>query len=242
MWWTLRFGSPMEVFASLALPHVAFKFFFYLVFQAIGVYFNLYFLIPRYLEKGRYLYYVNLLLITIISTASLVVSGYYISAWLFDKPFQELYHMDTANYFSLFESSALPSTAASMTLAMSIKLTRNWIQIKRREQLLETENLENDFKHVSQHKNGINWINLNLYFDQAQLRLAISNSVSPKIPISNDAVTYHGIGLKNVQRRLDLLYRENYDLKIEQEHERFRVTLELNLAAQGVETDLLQLA
>src|SRR6187549_1144649 len=80
MWWTLRLGSPMEVLANLTLPQAAFKFFFYLVFQAIGVYFNLYFLIPRYLEKGRYVLYISLLLITIISTASLIVSGYYLGA------------------------------------------------------------------------------------------------------------------------------------------------------------------
>src|SRR5258705_13196154 len=65
MWWTLRIGSPMAVLASLALPQSAFKFFFYLVFQVIGVYFNLYFLMPRYLEKGRYFSYVSFLLFTI---------------------------------------------------------------------------------------------------------------------------------------------------------------------------------
>ncbi len=347
MWWTLRIGSPMAVLASLAFPQAAFKFFFYLVFQAIGVYFNLYFLIPRYLEKGRYFLYVSSLLFTIISTASLIVSGYYIGAWLLDKPFQELYHMDPANYFSLFESGALPSTAASMTLAMSIKLTKNWIQTKRREQLLETEKLEtelkflraqfnphflfntinsifvlihknprmaseslakfsellryqlyecnehqilvtqelsylenfielqklrqdeniqmtfriekplnhnlavapfvimpfieNAFKHVSQHKNCNNWITMDLHFDHAQLCLTISNSVTQQSRTSNDAVSYHGIGLKNVQRRLDLLYPGTHDLKIKQDHEQFQVMLKLNLKAQKtIETDMLQ--
>jgi len=82
----------------------AFKFFFYMAFQAIGVYFNLYyFLIPRYLERVVTSIYVGLLLLTIISTAALIVSGYYIGAFVLDKPFQELYHMDPANYFSLFE-------------------------------------------------------------------------------------------------------------------------------------------
>src|SRR5687767_2393439 len=55
MWWTLRLGSPMAVITSLAYPQATLKFAFYLLFQAAGVYFNLYFLIPRFLEKGRYL-------------------------------------------------------------------------------------------------------------------------------------------------------------------------------------------
>jgi two-component system, LytTR family, sensor kinase len=348
MWWTLRIGSPMAVLASLALPQAAFKFFFYLVFQAIGVYFNLYFLMPRYLEKGRYFSYVSLLLLTIISTASFIVSGYYVGAWLLDKPFQDLYHMDPANYFSLFESGALPSTAASMTLAMSIKLTRNWIQTKRREQLLEKEKLEtelkflraqfnphflfntinsifvlihknphmaseslakfsdllryqlyecnehqipvtqelmylenfielqklrqdgnitmnlhmkkpltnaltiapfiimpfmeNAFKHVSQHKTGNNWINVHLHFDHTQLRLEITNSASSPDRVSTDAVAYRGIGLTNVQRRLDLLYPGNYDLKIKQHPEQFEVRLQLNLTElKQMELDNLQI-
>src|SRR5688572_12971119 len=147
MWWTLRIGSPMAVLESLALPQAAFKFFFYMVFQAIGVYFNLYFLIPRYLEKGHFFKYVSLLLTTISCTACFIVSGYYIGAWVLDKPFQELYHMEP-NFFSIFESGALPSTAASMTLAMSIKLTKNWIQAKRREQMLEKEKLETELKFL----------------------------------------------------------------------------------------------
>jgi sensor histidine kinase YesM len=348
MWWTLRIGSPMAVLASLALPHAAFKFFFYMVFQAIGVYFNLYFLIPRYLEKGRYLHYVITLLITIIVTATLIVSGYYIGAWVLNKPFEELYHMDPANYFSIFESGALPSTAASMTLAMSIKLTKNWIQSKRREQALEKEKMEtelkflraqfnphflfntinsifvlihknpkmaseslakfsellryqlyecneqqipvtqelkylenfielqklrldgnvemkfhlekpaspdlsvapfiimpfveNAFKHVSQHRNSTNWIVINCRFDDQQLHLEISNSASNG-NAANDVVSYRGIGLQNVQRRLDLLYTNQYALDIQQDNGQFKVELRLNLIKQKInKTDTMQVA
>lgn len=148
MWWTLRLGSPMVVISSLALPHAAFKFLFYLVFQAVAVYFNLYFLMPRYLEKGRYALYIILLLTTIIAAAMFIVSGYYIGAWAVDKSMQELYNIDPANYFSLFESGALPSTAASMTLAMSIKLTKNWIDTRQREQTLAKEKLETELKFL----------------------------------------------------------------------------------------------
>jgi two-component system, LytTR family, sensor kinase len=334
MWWTLRIGSPMDVLASLALPHAAFKFFFYMLFQAAAVYFNLYFLMPRFLEKGRYLHYIILLLTTIVTAAILIVSGYYIGAWLIDKPMQELYHIDPANYFTLFESGALPSTAASMTLAMSIKLAKNWIETRQREQSLAKEKLEtelkflraqfnphflfntinsifvlihkdprmasdslakfsnllryqlyecneqqipiaqelsyienfmelqklrldgnvqvtctrdpvlrheltvapfiimpfveNAFKHVSQKKDIENWIRIAFRFHDTQFLLDISNSTDPT-QASNEAVVYRGIGLKNVQRRLDLLYAGKYELSVQEAGNQFGVVLRLNL-------------
>jgi len=333
MWWTLRIGSPVAVLESLALPHAAFKFFFYMVFQAAGVYFNLYFLMPRFLERGRYAQYIALLLLTIIITAVFIVSGYYVGAWVLDKPFAELYHKDPAEYFSLFESGALPSTAASMTLAMSIKLTRNWIHSRRRAQVLEKEKLEtelkflraqfnphflfntinsifvlihknpimaseslakfsellryqlyecnehhipltqelayldnfivlqklrqdgnvlttvyidhpenadlsiapflimpfveNAFKHVSQHKNGDNWITLRIYFVDRQLHMDVGNSTASSH--ANEALIYKGIGLKNVQRRLDLLYPDQHTLTVTHTNDVYRVNLILNL-------------
>lgn len=347
-WWTLRIGSPLDV-ASVIFhsPAAAVKFFFYVVFQAVGVYFNLYFLIPKYLERARYLQYVTFLLLTIVSTASLIVTGYYFGAWISDKTFQELYNVEPSNYFFLFESGALPSTAASMTLAMSIKLTKKWIQTRRREQALEKEKLEtelkflraqfnphflfntinsifvlitknppmasealakfsellryqlyecnehqiplhqelaylenfielqklrqdaniqmtfqlekpanyklmvapfvimpfveNAFKHVSQQKNKSNWIRMDLYVEQRQLRLTVSNSISNQNHNGKEAVTCHGIGLKNVQRRLDLLYPEKHALAISRDDHQFQVKLSLHLAEhQKVEFDTLQ--
>lgn len=43
---------------------------------------------------------------------------------------------------------AIPSTIASITLAMSIKLTKNWLQTERRKQLLEKEKLETELKFL----------------------------------------------------------------------------------------------
>ena len=42
VWWTLRIGSPVDVANSIFHSPAAFKFFFYMVLQAAGVYFNLY--------------------------------------------------------------------------------------------------------------------------------------------------------------------------------------------------------
>lgn len=342
MWWTLRIGSPIDVLASLALPHAAFKFSFYLVFQAAAVYFNLYFLMPRFLEKGRYLNYILLLLTTTVAAAAVITSGYYIGSWVLDQPMQELYHLDPSTYFSLFESGALPSTAASMTLAMSIKLAKNWIETRQREQALAQEKLEtelkflraqfnphflfntinsifvlihkdpqmasdslakfsnllryqlyecneqqipiaqelsymenfvelqklrldgnvkvifkgepvhypqmtvapfiimpfveNAFKHVSQNKDSENWIKITTRFHNAQFLIDIVNSTAGNAPASSEAVVYKGIGLKNVQRRLDLLYAGQHELCIQKDNNQFQVRLKLDLSYEKEST------
>ena len=42
-------------------------------------------------------------------------------------------------------------------------------------------------------------------------------------------ITKNGIGLDNIKKRLDLLYLNNYDLKIENKNNLFIVNLKLNL-------------
>src|SRR5687767_3005498 len=122
----------------------AIKTLFYIVFQALGVYFNLYFLVPRYLEKGRLAHYILYTILTIIAMSAMIVPGYYTSAILAGNSVQELYGTDEGNFFYFFRRNTLPSSAAAMTLAMSVKFTKNWLQSRRREQLLELEKLETE--------------------------------------------------------------------------------------------------
>ena len=309
-----------------------------MVFQAVGVYFNLYFLIPKFLERGQYGKYVSLLVLTIVITTAFIVAGYYVGAFWSERTFEELYRIAPDQYFHLFKNNALPSTIASMTLAMSIQLTKNWIRAQRKQQALEKrqqrlekesletelkflksqfnphflfntinsifvlihknpdvaseslakfsdllryqlyecnepqiplerelayfENfikleklrqepslaisvyqppppsrcltiapfllipfIENAFKHVSQRPDQSNWIAIDLRFDCRALHLTVANSVSG-YPISSDeVVSYRGLGLKNVQRRLDLVYPEQHTLEIHRDDEAFRATL-----------------
>lgn len=155
LWWALGIGSAWEAVTSIFFSVYSFKFVFYVLFQAFGVYFNLYFLIPKFLEKGRYVAYIGLLALTIVVTTASIVSGYYVGALWSDQTFQELYQIAPDHYFHLFTANALPSTVASMTLAMSIKLTKNWVQTRRqqqllekRQQVLEKENLETELKFL----------------------------------------------------------------------------------------------
>lgn len=332
LWWTVAVGNPLKAADSILFSVAAAKYSFYVVFQAIAVYFNLYFLMPRYLEKNRLITYLVTLMITIICGALLIVPGYYTAAFLSHRTVQEMYGKD-ACFFGFF-GSALPSTVASMTLAMSIKLTKNWIQTKRRQQLLEKEKLEtelkflkyqfnphflfntinsifflihknpdmasaslakfsellryqlyecndiqiplskeiaylenfieleklrrnddievdflaaqpynghlgiapfilmtfveNAFKHVSTDTDRPNRINISLELNEQQLHFEIVNSTAPAA--HKDVVNYGGIGLPNVQRRLDLLYAGQYQLEIQHDHHRFAVKLQLQLS------------
>jgi len=340
LWWFVTIGSISAVANNILFSAYSIKFLFYVIFQAAAVYFNLYYLMPRFLEKGRYVQYIFLVITTIIVAAMCIVPGYYISAWLSGRSFIDMYRKDPGNYMYFFQINTLPSSAASMTLGMSVKLTKNWIQTKRREQLLEKEKLEtelkflksqlnphflfnsinsifvlihknpdmaseslakfsdllryqlyecneqmislrqeltylenyieleklrqdnnveltvdikdrfagnlsiapfilipfieNAFKHVSKQNDKPNRISMKLWFDQRQLHFDISNSVSALHTSSPAIVNYSGIGLKNVKRRLDLIYPGMHELTIDHDNEQFRVRLVLQLVEQKI--------
>lgn len=96
--------------------------------------------------------------------------------------------------------------------------------------------VENAFKHVSKHTGGSNWINIKLTSDQQQLHLFIANSTSPGEV--NEVLNYGGIGLKNVKRRLDLIYPGQYVLDIQNSTNRFEVRLQLTLAEMRLPSKL----
>jgi LytS/YehU family sensor histidine kinase len=87
---------------------------------------------------------------------------------------------------------------------------------------------ENAFKHVSDHSDRPNWIRLTLSITESKLNFKIANSVSSIK--SSDVVSYGGIGLKNVKRRLDLIYPGHYELNIQNDQACFEVELTLTLS------------
>ena len=88
--------------------------------------------------------------------------------------------------------------------------------------------VENAFKHVSKHKGGANWINIQLAMTGSQLSFDIANSTSQEQ--HSEVINYGGIGLKNVQRRLDLVYPGQYELDIQNKQESFAVKFSLQLS------------
>lgn len=147
LWLTVAFGNPFKAIANIALLPYSIKYLFYVIFEALAVYFNLYFLVPYYLEKKKYVVYFIAMAVTILSTALLIVAGYYLSARLTGKTLAQLYG-DGANCFYYFLGYALPSAFASMSLAMTIKLLKNRIQEERRSELAEKDKLETELKFL----------------------------------------------------------------------------------------------
>jgi hypothetical protein len=333
LWWAVTVGNPVKAAHEILFTPFFVKFFFYFFFQTLAVCFNLYFLIPRFLEKGHFLKYFACLGATILITALCIVPGYYLSAYFYGKTVQQVWGANVCFYI-LYMGAPLSSTVASMTLGMSIKLTKNWLQTKRRQQILEKEKLEtelnflkyqfnphflfntinsifflihknpdmasdslakfsdllryqlyecndeqillskeitclensveleklrqndnvevtlqvnrrnaghsgiapfilmtfveNAFKHVSKHAEQPNWIRIKLDLDGRQLDFSVSNSTSHSA--FKDVIDYGGIGLKNVRRRLDLIYPGQYDLDISTNNTSFEVRLRLTLS------------
>ena len=336
-WWVVAMGNPVKAFHSLLILPFTIKFSFYVIFQALAVYLNLYVLIPRYLERSRYALYGAYLLGTVLAATLCIVSGYYISSLVSTRPLADLYGGGPeADCFYRFLGSALPSTVASMSLAMSIKLTKNWIQTRQRQGVLEKEQLEteltflknqfnphflfntinsifflihknpamasdslaqfsdllryqlyecndgpiplsrelaylenfveleklrqnstmhinldirpslsspvriapfvlmsfveNAFKHVSQYTDQPNWITIESALKGPTLHFRVANSRSAEATC--EIVPVGGVGLKNVQRRLDLLYPGQYALIINQQASQFVIDLRLTLSEE----------
>ena len=73
---------------------------------------------------------------------------------------------------------------------------------------------------------------MHLNAKQNELIMQIENS---KFPDNNNTEEEFigGIGFKNVKKRLDLLYADNYSLHIEDNNQSFEVVLKLNFTYQS---------
>lgn len=80
--------------------------------------------------------------------------------------------------------------------------------------------VENAFKHISHFTDRVNEIRIGLSTVNDRLQFTVYNTTEPTA--KNEP---GGIGLKNVTRRLDLLYGDRYKLEIISQTEVFRVTL-----------------
>ena len=87
--------------------------------------------------------------------------------------------------------------------------------------------LENAFKHgVSNNRPGA-WVDIRIGLEGKSCIYTVENSKLDKSPNANGK---SGIGLQNVQRRLELSYPEKYELKTVELPDRYKVQLKINLS------------
>ncbi|WP_420386509.1 sensor histidine kinase [Roseivirga sp.] len=88
--------------------------------------------------------------------------------------------------------------------------------------------VENAFKHGASEEIEDSWISIDLSLKHRGLTLKVENSKSNHDE-SEDRFSYkEGIGLKNVKRRLEILYPESHELNIHESSDSFLVVLKLN--------------
>lgn len=86
--------------------------------------------------------------------------------------------------------------------------------------------VENAFKHISHHNDGGNFVHIELLRKGDVFYFRSENSIDPS---QKNTESRSGIGLANVQRRLDLLYPGKHHLIMDQVNGNFKVELQLTL-------------
>ena len=339
MWGAAEF-SLMGVLDMLFNSQRYIMFLVYVLVHTFAVYFCLYFLLPKFLEKGKLLPFILLLSSCIVFTSGSVLAGFYLTSYFTGLPLSYFcgFESDSTIYdiFRFCTTGILPHTSGAVLLGLTIKLIKTRNLAKKRQQKLEKEKLEtelkflksqfnphflfntinsifflihkdpgkasnalakfsellryqlyecnepliplnheisylknfisleklrkssdlriqvdmdtqqlghlgiapfllmtfveNAFKHVSEHSNAVNWITIKLYFSgEHTLNFMVSNSKASEVNSAHKAMQFGGIGLKNVKRRLDLIYPQKHEMNIKHGKDQFRVQLSLQL-------------
>ena len=88
--------------------------------------------------------------------------------------------------------------------------------------------LENCFKYGISEQIDQCWISLDLYVENDELKFLLINSKNNSEPVES---TSGGIGLQNVQKRIQLIYGHNYTLKFLNAEDSYTVSLSLKLSS-----------
>jgi len=94
--------------------------------------------------------------------------------------------------------------------------------------------IENAFKHLAEDHQLKKWIQFDLSIEEGTLIFFIANSANFQIQTHTlEDASYKGLGLKNVKRRLDLVYPDTYTLIVTENKDRYTVQLSLVLSKQA---------
>lgn len=89
--------------------------------------------------------------------------------------------------------------------------------------------LENAFKHGTKASFGKSWINMEVVVEANSMHFVLQNSKPLQLSAMQPISEYTGgIGLKNVKRRLEILYPGKHKLLISDQKDRFNVDLTVN--------------
>ncbi len=89
--------------------------------------------------------------------------------------------------------------------------------------------VENAFKHGNSEGEELSWVNIEIELEGNYIIFKVENS-KPSIAISS--VHTSGIGLQNVQKRLDILYKDRHSLQFFDEADTFLVVLKIEIALE----------
>jgi two-component system LytT family sensor kinase len=95
--------------------------------------------------------------------------------------------------------------------------------------LILTVFIENAFKHISSYEDKANMIHISLKRVQNLLHFEISNTWEEQKK-QNELSGNNGIGIRNVKRRLQLLYPDKHELSINQFPDMYEIDLKMELA------------
>lgn len=87
--------------------------------------------------------------------------------------------------------------------------------------------IENGFKHGIKATIYQSFVNISIHVSNELLHMTVENSKGVIDDVEKD--TFRGLGLENVQRRLELLYPEKYELTITDTEEKYLAVLQLPL-------------
>lgn len=132
---------------------------------------------------------------------------------------KELKHI--ANYINL-EKLRLPTNAE---IRFSTRGNTATMAI---EPMLLIPIIENCFKHVSTENDAKCWIHISVEVSDSLLVLMTENSIDDTASTSDDR--RQGVGLRNVKRRLELLYPNSYELKTISDEFSYLCKLKLQLS------------
>ncbi len=344
IWWSIYKNGSAAVWESLGTPIHLTKFILFVLIQAGGVYFCIYYLIPKYLARGKIFSFFFLTMFTVVAMSLIIMGGIYLATEALNMRYADAFKYGLDSAMTVFKKDAFPSSLSSMTLGISIKLAKNWLSANRKQEQLEREKLEselkflksqfnphflfntinsifvlidknsklageslsqfsqllryqlyecnepqiqltkelrfvesfltleklrydsyvdirvrfpdvsnsqwtiapfilmpfieNAFKHFQPSKDKPSWVDMSFDLNESVLTFEISNSKSALGHHQPDVGDYGGLGLKNVQRRLELLYPNAHELEISDAADSYKVLLRINLENLPVKTSI----